>query len=83
MHCDSENRVIFVDLEVGVQDRRIRDIGAVRADGTVFHSSNLSSARQFLGDAVVLCGHNIVHHDMQYLSQVLGGCSYTLVDTLY
>ena len=83
MHCDSENRVVFVDLEVGVQDRRVRDIGAVRADGTVFHSSNLSSARQFLGDAVVLCGHNIVHHDMQYLSQVLGGCSYTLVDTLY
>ena len=80
---DGKDGVVFVDLEVGVRDRRICDIGAVRADGAVFHSSDLPLARQFLEDATVLCGHNIVHHDMQYLSPVLGGRSYTLVDTLY
>ena len=80
---DGKDVVVFVDLEVGVRDRRICDIGAVRADGAVFHSSDLPLARQFLEDATVLCGHNIVHHDMQYLSPVLGGRSYTLVDTLY
>ena len=83
MRRDSKDEVVFVDLEVGVQDRRIFDIGAVRADGTVFRSSDLSLARRFLVDATVLCGHNIVHHDMQYLSPVLGRRSYTLVDTLY
>ena len=75
--------IVFVDLEVGCQDRRIHDIGAIRADGAVFHSSNLSSIRQFIGEAKVLCGHNIVHHDMRYLSPFFGEQSYTLVDTLY
>ena len=75
--------IVFVDLEVGCQDRRIHDIGAIRADGAVFHSSNLSSIRQFIGEAKVLCGHNIVHHDMRYLSSFLGEQGYTLVDTLY
>ena len=59
-------KVVFVDLEVGVQDRHIRDIGAVRADGATFHSGDLSAFRRFLGDASVLCGHNIVHHDMRF-----------------
>ena len=83
MCCDSKKGIVFVDLEVGVHDRRIRDIGAVRQDGAVFHSSDLPSFRRFLGDAEVLCGHNIVHHDMQYLSPALSGRSYVLVDTLY
>ena len=74
---------MFVDLEVCVGNRRICDIGAVRGDGATLHSSDLSLARQFLKDATVLCGHNIVHHDMQFLAPVLGGRSYTLVDTLH
>ena len=80
---DSDSKVVFVDLEVGVHDRRIHDIGAVRADGATFHADDVSAFRQFLGDARVLCGHNIVHHDMQYLAPVLGDRKFALVDTLY
>lgn len=80
---DFEREIVFVDLEVSVGNRRICDIGAVRGDGATLHSSDLSLARQFLKDATVLCGHNIVHHDMQFLAPVLGGRSYTLVDTLH
>ena len=76
-------KVVFVDLEVGVQDRQIHDIGAVRADGATFHSGDISAFRRFLGDASVLCGHNIVHHDMRFLSPALGDRRFTLVDTLY
>ena len=76
-------KVVFVDLEVGVQNRRIRDIGAVRADGATFHSGDISAFRRFLGDGSVLCGHNIVHHDMRFLAPALGGRRFTLVDTLY
>ena len=78
-----DDKVVFVDLEVGVHDRRIHDIGAVRADGATFHSGDVSAFRQFLGDARVLCGHNIVHHDMQYLAPALGNRTFALVDTLY
>lgn len=77
------DKVVFVDLEVGVQDHRIHDIGAVRADGATIHSGDLSAFRRFLGDASVLCGHNIVHHDMRFLAPALGDRSFTLVDTLY
>ena len=78
-----DDKVVFVDLEVGVHDRRIHDIGAVRADGATFHADDVSAFRQFLGNACVLCGHNIVHHDMQYLAPALGDRTFALVDTLY
>ena len=83
MRRDFERGIVFVDLEVGIDDRRIRDVGAVRGDGAILHSSDLSSVRQFLENAAVLCGHNIVRHDMQFLAPVLDGRSYTLVDTLH
>ena len=76
-------KVVFVDLEVGVQDHKIHDIGAVRVDGATFHSGDISAFRGFLGDASVLCGHNIVHHDMRFLAPALGDRRFTLVDTLY
>ena len=79
----ANDEIVFVDLEVGVHDRRIHDIGAVRADGATFHAGDVSAFRLFLGNARALCGHNIVHHDMQYLAPVLGGRAFTLVDTLY
>ena len=75
--------IVFADLEVGVHDRRIHDIGAVRADGATFHSGDISAFRLFLGDASVLGGHNIVHHDMRYMAPFLGERRFTLVDTLY
>ena len=77
------DRMVFVDLEVGVHDRRIHDIGAVRTDGATFHSGDIASFKQFLGDASALCGHNIVHHDMRFLSPAFGNRTFTLVDTLY
>ena len=79
----STKGVVFVDLEVGVHDRRIHDIGAVREDGATFRSSDLQDFRHFLGAATVLCGHNIIHHDMRYLAPLLGTDRYALVDTLY
>ena len=75
--------IVFVDLEVGIRDLRIHDIGAVRADGAIFHSNDKQGFLQFLRNATVLCGHNIVHHDMRFLAQVLDEHRFTLVDTLY
>ena len=75
-------RYAFVDVEVGVGDGRIHDIGAVRSDGAVFHSADRRGLIAFLADADFVCGHNIVHHDAKYL---FGNEAYgwRLVDTLY
>lgn len=75
--------VLFVDIEAGVHDKRIHDIGALRADGTIFRSPNRIDFDKFAADAQILCGHNIVHHDMTFLRTFLTKKDYLLIDTLY
>lgn len=76
------SRCAFIDVEVGLNDHRIHDIGAIRCDGAIFHSANRSELLVFLKDVDFVCGHNIIHHDAKYL---LGDVAHQwmLVDTLY
>ena len=72
----------FIDVEVGLKDHKVHDIGAMRSDGAVFHDSSKEALMKFVDGVEYLCGHNIVHHDVKYLF----GDSHvgkTLVDTLY
>ena len=57
----------FVDVEVGINDKKIHDIGALRWDRAVFHSANKHELYEFLKDVDYICGHNIIHHDAKYL----------------
>ena len=61
------SRYAFVDCEVGVKDKKIHDIGALRWDGATFHSADKKAVLQFLQDVDFVCGHNIIHHDAKYL----------------
>ena len=72
----------FVDVEVGVKNHKIQDIGAMRYDGATFHKNSRADLQVFLRDIDFLCGHNIVHHDAKYL---FGDerQPWALVDTLY
>ncbi len=76
----------FVDAEVGTNDHKVHDIGALRHDGTSLHTASKKELEAFLQDVDYVCGHNIVHHDARYLFE---GESETdmqrwmLVDTLY
>ena len=76
------SRYAFVDVEVGLKDKRIHDIGILRWDGAKYHSADKRAAISFLGDVDFVCGHNVIHHDMKYL---LGDevQRWQLVDTLY
>ena len=76
------SRYGFVDIEVGVHDKRIHDIGAIRWDGAVFHSANRQELMSFLGNVDFICGHNIINHDAKYL---FGNDSHSFffVDTLF
>ena len=57
----------FVDVEVGVKNRKVQDIGALRHDGATFHRNSKADLLNFLSDIDFLCGHNIVHHDAKFL----------------
>lgn len=72
----------FVDVEVGVKNHKIQDIGAMRYDGATFHKNSKTDLQAFLRHIDFLCGHNIVHHDAKYL---FGDerQPWALVDTLY
>lgn len=76
------SRYAFVDVEVGLKDKRIHDIGILRWDGAKYHSADKRAAISFLEDVDFVCGHNVIHHDIKYL---LGDevQRWQLVDTLY
>ena len=76
--------VVFFDTEIGVDDKKIKDIGAVRSDKGTLHTASVSDFCAFAAGADFLCGHNVVHHDMKYLAPVVGGrVSKKIIDTLY
>ena len=78
----NNNSYAIVDVEVGVGDHRIHDIGALRWDGRVYHGCSKTELMDFLQGVDFVCGHNIIHHDVHYL-WAEGECPFSLVDTLY
>ena len=77
-------RIIFFDTEVGVKDQKIHDIGAVTEDDSVFHSSSVSDFLNYINKDCCLCGHNIIHHDIEYLEkQSERKILQPAIDTLY
>lgn len=72
----------FVDIEVGIKDYKIHDIGAYRWDGATIHGADKGKLMEFIKDVSYVCGHNIIHHDANYL---FGEETHRwiLVDTLY
>lgn len=78
----SSTAYAVVDVEVGLNDNKIHDIGALRHDGAVFHKASKNELMDFISDVRYVCGHNIIHHDARYI--FAGETSrWILVDTLY
>ena len=71
----------IVDVEVGLKDHKIHDIGALLHDGTTFHKTSKDELFSFHCDIDYICGHNIIHHDAKYLFTDKT-CRWILVDTL-
>lgn len=72
----------IIDVEVGLTDHKIHDIGALKHDDTIFHKTSKEELFVFLNDIDYLCGHNVIHHDAKYLFAD-DACHWILVDTLY
>lgn len=64
------NQIAFIDTEISHDTGRILDIGAIKANGSIFHSNNIAEFIQFIKDAKFICGHNIIHHDLKYLNDL-------------
>ena len=81
MSYDASHYTI-VDVEVGLEDHKIHDIGALRYDGATYHNVSKEKFFDFLGNTDYICGHNIIHHDAKYLFAGKA-CRQFFVDTLY
>ncbi len=62
-----KRKLVFIDTEVGWSDKKVHDVGALSDEGATFHSNSIPEFLRFVSDADFLCGHNAIHHDLQYL----------------
>ena len=60
-------KIVFFDTEIGVENHKICDIGAVCSEKGILHTASVAEFCAFVEDTEFLCGHNVVHHDMKYL----------------
>lgn len=73
-------QIVFIDTEVGVDDKKVHDYGAVTSFDKQIHTAVDSHFHAFIANTEYLCGHNIVNHDSKYISVPENT---QLIDTLY
>lgn len=57
-------RIVFIDTEISNDGMEIQDLGAVKADNSLFHSGSVKEFLYFISGQEYLCGHNILNHDL-------------------
>ena len=78
--------ITFIDTEINPKNQNILDIGGLRSDGSSFHKNSVSEFVQFLKGTQFICGHNILNHDIKYISNALNRTEINfsnIIDTLY
>ena len=68
--------ITFIDLEINPTNRQILDIGAIRHDGASFHCNSPKDLMQFIAQTEYIGGHNILNHDLQYISPLFAQVGY-------
>ncbi len=72
--------IVFIDTEVHPQTHKVIDYGAVREDGAVLHSHSRADFDAFVSKCDMVCGHNIINHDLKYIAL---RSNPTIIDTLF
>ncbi|MBX7052692.1 MAG: RecQ family ATP-dependent DNA helicase [Flavobacteriales bacterium] len=77
--------IVFIDTEVDPKTSRILDMGAVKDNGNTLHTKKLDELQEFVSDSSFVCGHNIIHHDLVFLSKANPNYTFSdrTIDTLY
>ncbi|MDW7668742.1 MAG: RecQ family ATP-dependent DNA helicase [Bacillota bacterium] len=60
--------LIFIDTEVSADTGSIKDFGAINNKGEKLHTGREDLFLEFIKEASYLCGHNIIKHDLKYIS---------------
>lgn len=79
-------QIIFFDTEVNPTSRKILDVGGIKENGDQFHSTSIGDFTEFIRGAEFICGHNIFHHDLNFIWDAIetaGITSSGMIDTLY
>jgi ATP-dependent DNA helicase RecQ len=78
--------ITFIDTEIDPKTQKILDLGAIKDNGSQFHSVSESDFASFLKGASFICGHNIFGHNINYISRAIntaGVVASNVIDTLY
>ena len=75
--------VAFIDTEVSSDGRKVYDFGAFIEPEEKFHAASKDEFAKFIRSAEYLCGHNILHHDLKFLSGIPDLKRKKAIDTLY
>ena len=75
--------IAFIDTEVSMNDKKVHDFGAVKDLDTGLHTYSKKEFEAYIADSEFLCGHNIIHHDLKFLSDISGIKNKKAIDTLY
>ncbi|MBP5401345.1 MAG: RecQ family ATP-dependent DNA helicase [Bacteroidales bacterium] len=75
--------IVFIDVEVGLQDKRSHDFGAVKDSGKEIHTASRQDFSRFIADSRFVCGHNIIQHDLKYLSDIKCIADKKPIDSLF
>ena len=79
-------QITFFDTEIDPKTKQILDIGALKDNGSKFHSNSIREFKSFLDNTEFICGHNIIKHDLYYLQKHLPDSltnKLQIIDTLY
>lgn len=63
--------IAFIDTEIEYDTGRVLDTGGIKENGSTLHSNRKADFIQFLNDIHYICGHNIINHDLVYLTDIL------------
>ena len=75
--------VAFIDTEVSSDGRKSYDFGAFIEPGNKLHTASKDEFAKFFRDAEYICGHNILHHDLKFLTDISGIKRKKIIDTLF
>ena len=73
----------FIDTEVSSDGRKVFDFGAFIEPEKKLHTKSKDEFAKFIRNATYLCGHNILHHDLKFLSDISGISRKKVIDTLF
>ena len=74
--------ILFVDTEVSLDGKKLKDIGAIKDENKIFHGKSTEEFTKFAEKCTLVIGHNIFQHDLKYISPYLWKKGYKCVDTL-